>query len=92
MAILRIKYILLMNRTEKANVKSSATHSFCLILQITIVTHHVIGILSGVGEKIIISLYHLPVLLLLLQLLELLQLPASLRALQLQLGKQTSSI
>jgi len=49
-------------------------------------THHVVGILSGVGEEIFISLRNLSLLLLLLQLLQLLQLPASLRALQPLLG------
>lgn len=87
-AILCIKHIFLSKCVERINVNNKAYSPLVWTSKITVATHHVVCILSGVGEELFITLHKLSHFLLLLQLLQMLQLPASLRAFEPLLTKE----
>lgn len=89
--VLCIKHVLLLGGGEKKkkSINNRSAQSEALLVRSaegTVAAHHVVGVLSGVGEEVFVSVHELLLLLLLLlQLLQLLELPASLGALQLLL-------
>lgn len=81
--IVCVEHVLLLRQERKVE-EPSDTSAVRFATSPRFATHHVVGILPGVGEEIV-SLRLLPLLVLLLQLLQMLELPATFGALQLLL-------
>lgn len=80
-----VEHVLLLRQERKVDTSNVGdTSAVRYATSPRFATHHVVGILPGVGEEIV-SLRLLPLLVLLLQLLQMLELPAAFGALQLLL-------